>query len=589
MNNTPIKLTAGQYLELARKAPKNDTHEIEMVYLHKAIEVDPDCYEAHHRLAICFFDIGDYLLYEIECIKAFVTPQCGDIHGVDMAIEMANLSLRRNDIRAAEYYANLFGESLNIKIDEDGEPIFDDDDFVEEEKEDSKKFKVIPSKNSYINGLEKIKKLDKLVKNHDIQGAMDVIDEVNIDSPDIKCTVVLGLAYAHIAEQDYDGAVAICQRYKMFADTLIPLMQAYYLMDKHDEAREVLMEIVNHWPQMIGKYEVLKMALNLNEHELICKLAKAKLETRPYAEIRMMYAKALWNTGKKEEARRHFGIIKNEYGPYYIDFYFKDELENDGILPYDRIGVTNLFPEKNLYTVQDDYIQIINDAKADLDKEFEKNPDLMRKIKFLIMFGPDEFGDRLAHKLFEIDEDSKAKFEIIDFALLYGSYPYAICMKFLEDKILHKRDLRQYMNSNGRIVEILFKLNEDKFFSFPLVLIRAVVCAIGDIIYGSDDKIFERLETLYKLLDELVIIKENGKTEWAREELKYLDKARSMVAMIACLVAKTNSIVDEIKEEEAIYDQLKHINVSINLIDKYFKIMFPKKVVLKPIRPGDKK
>ena len=37
------------------------------------------------------------------------------------------------------------------------------------------------------------------------------------------------------------------------------------------------------------------------------------------------------------------------------------------------------------------------------------------------------------------------------------------------------------------------------------------------------------------------------------------------------------------------YDQLKHINVSINLIDKYFKIMFPKKVVLKPIRPGDKK
>ena len=100
-------------------------------------------------------------------------------------------------------------------------------------------------------------------------------------------------------------------------------------------------------------------------------------------------------------------------------------------------------------------------------------------------------------------------------------------------------------------------------------------------------KIYERLETLYKLLDELVIIKDNGKTEWARDELKYLDKARSMVAMIACLVAKTNSIVDEIKEEEALYDQLKHINVSMSLIEKYFKLMFPKKTEFKPIKPGD--
>ena len=100
-----LKLTAGQYLELARKAPKNQSHEIEMVYYHKAIEVDPENVEAHLKLGQCFEEIGEMIVAEIEYIKAFTSPKCDEVKRFDVALALGNLSLKRGDIKSAKYYA----------------------------------------------------------------------------------------------------------------------------------------------------------------------------------------------------------------------------------------------------------------------------------------------------------------------------------------------------------------------------------------------------------------------------------------------------------------------------------------------------
>ena len=584
-----LQLTAGQYLDLARKAPKNKSHEIEMVYYHKAIEVDPDNVEAHLKLGQCFEEIGEMIVAEIEYIKAFTSPKCDEVKRFDVALALGNLSLKRGDIKSAKYYAAIMGEDVSI-TNQDGEEVEDEDEEDEDEAmEEIEKMledgviqgvsslNVVPPKNSFAYGIEQLKEADKLFKQHELQKAMDVLEEINPDNALVKDNAIMALIYAHLAEEDYEGTIKLCEHYLAttgMIDIYVPMMQAYYNMDKFDEARKILLKIA---PKFKGKYEILKMALRLNEHTIVHDFSKEKLEKdMPFSDIRVMYGKSLWNLGRKEEGRRQLGIVKNEYGPYFKGFYFQEEMDKGEILPYDRIGITNFIPFKDLIALKKDILKTIEDAGEKLDEELDKNSDLMYYIKFLIMFGPADFGEALSQLLFQMNTDSKRKTEIIDFALLYGNYAYPVSMKFLEDKIIHKRCVCQCVNVNGRVIDIYFKIDEDKFFALPVLVIRAAICAFGDIVWGSADKTAERVNVLVDILEGF-FFKENekAKPEWVRDELNYLGKARSMPAIVTALVAKVDSVVDETNVADELRIQLKYRDASKDTTEKYFRIMFP--------------
>ena len=583
-----LKLTAGQYLELARKASKNKSHEIEMVYYHKAIEVDPENVEAHLKLGQCFEDIGEMIVAEIEYIKAFTSPKCDEVKRFDVALALGNLSLKRGDIKSAKYYAAIMGEDVSI-TNQDGEEVEDEDEEDDEEMEEIEQmlsegvispvtsFNVVPSKNSFAHGIEQLKEADKLFKQHDLQKAMDVLEEINPDNALVRDNAILALIYAHLAEEDYEGTIKLCEHYLTttgMIDIYIPMMQAYYNMDKFDEARKILLKVAHNFK---GKYEILRMALRLKEHEIVLEFSKDKLENdMPFSDIRTMYGKALWNLGRKEEGRRQLGIVKNEYGPYFKGFYFQEEMDKGEELPYDRIGITNFIPFKDLIALKKDILKTIEDAGEKLDEELDKNPDMIYYIKFLIMFGPADFGESLSQLLFQMDTDSKRKTELMDFALLYGNYAYPVSMKFLEDKIIHKRCINQCVNINGRVIDIAFKIDEDKFFALPMLVIRAAICAFGDIVWGSTDKTKERIKVLVDILEGFFYKEyEKGKPEWVRDELNYLGKARSMPAIIAALVAKVDSVVDETNAADELRIQLKYRDASKDTAEKYFRIMFP--------------
>ncbi len=583
-----LKLTAGQYLDLARKAPKNKSHEIEMVYYHKAIEVDPENVEAHLKLGQCFEDIGEMIVAEIEYIKAFTSPKCDEVKRFDVALALGNLSLKRGDIKSAKYYAAIMGEDVSI-TNQDGEEVEDEDEEDDEEMEEIEQMlsegvispvtslNVVPSKNSFAHGIEQLREADKLFKQHDLQKAMDVLEEINPDNALVRDNAILALIYAHLAEEDYEGTIKLCEHYLTttgMIDIYIPMMQAYYNMDKFDEARKILLKVAHNFK---GKYEILRMALRLREHEIVLEFSKDKLENdMPFSDIRTMYGKALWNLGRKEEGRRQLGIVKNEYGPYFKGFYFQEEMDKGEELPYDRIGITNFIPFKDLIALKKDILKTIEDAGERLDEELDKNPDMIYYIKFLIMFGPADFGESLSQLLFQMDTDSKRKTELMDFALLYGNYAYPVSMKFLEDKIIHKRCINQCVNINGRVIDIAFKIDEDKFFALPMLVIRAAICAFGDIVWGSTDKTKERIKVLVDILEGFFYKEsENGKPEWVRDELNYLGKARSMPAIIAALVAKVDSVVDETNAADELRIQLKYRDASKDTAEKYFRIMFP--------------
>lgn len=583
-----LKLTAGQYLELARKAPKNKSHEIEMVYYHKTIEVDPENVEAHLKLGQCFEDIGEMIVAEIEYIKAFTSPKCDEVKRFDVALALGNLSLKRGDIKSAKYYAAIMGEDVSI-TNQDGEEVEDEDEEDDEETEEIEQMlsegvispvtslNVVPSKNSFAHGIEQLREADKLFKQHDLQKAMDVLGEINPDNALVRDNAILALIYAHLAEEDYEGTIKLCEHYLTttgMIDIYIPMMQAYYNMDKFDEARKILLKVAHNFK---GKYEILRMALRLKEHEIILEFSKDKLENdMPFSDIRTMYGKALWNLGRKEEGRRQLGIVKNEYGPYFKGFYFQEEMDKGEELPYDRIGITNFIPFKDLIALKKDILKTIEDAGEKLDEELDKNPDMIYYIKFLIMFGPADFGESLSQLLFQMDTDSKRKTELMDFALLYGNYAYPVSMKFLEDKIIHKRCINQCVNVNGRVIDIAFKMDEDKFFALPVLVIRAAICAFGDIVWGSTEKTRERIKVLVDILEGFFYKEsEKGKPEWVRDELNYLGKARSMPAIIAALVAKVDSVVDETNVADELRIQLKYRDASKDTAEKYFRIMFP--------------
>ena len=173
-NSIKLSLSAEEYISLAKKASSKSI-EREMAYYHKAIEVDPNCAEAHILLGECFSRIGELDLSSIEYFKAYMS------NPTDEQLFRINISLGTNalhigNVDLAAYYAEFLDGDYTIQTTgSNGDMYFDDiHDLIEH---DIYKYKLIKPVTAESYNAHLMEQAARFIREQDINKALDCLNK----------------------------------------------------------------------------------------------------------------------------------------------------------------------------------------------------------------------------------------------------------------------------------------------------------------------------------------------------------------------------------------------------------------------------
>ena len=575
-NSIKLSLSAEEYISLAKKASSKSI-EREMAYYHKAIEVDPNCAEAHILLGECFSRIGELDLSSIEYFKAYMS------NPTDEQLFRINISLGTNalhigNVDLAAYYAEFLDGDYTIQTTgSNGDMYFDDiHDLIEH---DIYKYKLIKPVTAESYNAHLMEQAARFIREQDINKALDCLNKVSDDVPEMRDEANALTVYCYIFKDNIDGAIYLGEEYlkkNRSKGVMVPLVEAYLIADKRDEAKALVYEMHKLSEHDENTSQLLYFCLRLRMDDLLNEISYDILTSgeEHMEPIRLLYAVTLWNLGKKEESRRQFGIIKNKLGPYFFDSYYQTEIFNLDVdtITYPRLGTMAVLPVAGQKEIEKDVVAKIKECgKAEgFEEKIKSDSFFKEELDYVFQHGDSRFLDHL-NKI-TIAWFSETLFDYYKKALLFRDLDYPLYIDYLSHILYIQNGYRGYIQSSGRIFE--FNVDVPRIYAtkLPYRVSYAIVQTIAILTYGND----KPLEAVKCLLNDVIpsFVRIDGKKlVWKNNDVKRITRIKDFKSLSTIFVARVDAIMDG-DELAAKEDAIKNFNPNKKFFNTYYNVLF---------------
>lgn len=575
-NSIKLSLSAEEYISLAKKASKKSL-EREMAYYHKAIEADQKCAEAHILLGECFSRIGELFLSNIEFFKAYMS------NPTDEQLFRINISLGTNalhvgNVELAAYYAEFLDGDYTIQTTgSNGDEYFDDiHDLIEH---DMYKYKLIKPVTAESYNAHLMEQAAKYIREQDINKALDCLNKVSDDIPDMRDEANALTVYCYIFKDNIDGAIYLGEEYlkkKRSKGVMVPLIEAYLIADKREEAKALVYEMHKLSENDENTSQLLYFCLRLRMDDLLNELSddilmRGEEHMEP---IRLLYAVTLWNIGRKEESRRQFGIIKNKLGQYFFDNYYQTEIFNIDVdtMTYPKLGTMAVLPIASQREIEKDVVAKIKECgKAEVFDEKVKSDEYFKEeLDYVFLFGDDRVLEQIS-KL-TIAWLSKSLFDYYKKALLFKDLDYNLYIDYLSHILFIQNGYRGYIQSSGRILKYDIDIPRVYAAKLPYRISYAIVQTVSILTYGND-KPLEAVDCFLNIVIPSFVNVEGKKLVWRDNEAKRITRTKDFKSLSTIFVARVDAIMDG-DEFAAKEDAIKNFNPNRKFFNLYYNILF---------------
>ena len=575
-NSIKLSLSAEEYISLAKKASSKSI-EREMAYYHKAIAVDPNCVEAHILLGECLSRIGELELSNIEYFKAYMGgPTDEQLFRIN--ISLGTNALHTGNVDLAAYYADFLDGDYTIQTTgSEGDMYFDDiHDLIEH---DIYKYKLIRPVTAESYNAHLMEQATKFIREQDINKALECLNKVSDDVPEMRDEANSLTVYCYIFKDNIDGAIYLGEEYlkkKRTKSVMVPLIEAYLIADKREEAKTLVYEMYKLSVDDENKSQLLYFGLRLRMDDLLNEICVDFLDKgeEHLDSIRLLYAITLWNLGKKEESKRQFGIIKNKLGPYFFDDYYQMEVFNLDVdnITYPKLGTMAVLPLGGQKEIEKDIVAKVKECgKAEAFEEKIKSDTFFKEeLDYMFQYGDSRFLDHL-NKL-TIAWFSETLFDYYKKALLFRDLDYPLYIDYLSHILYIQNGYNGYIQSSGRIFKYNIEVPRIYATKLPYRISYAIVQTIAILTYGND----KPLEAINCFLNDVIpsFVRIDGKKlVWKDNNVKRITRIKDFKSLSTIFVARVDAIMDG-DELAAKEDAIKNFNPNKKFFNTYYDVLF---------------
>ncbi len=529
-----FNLNEEQCLNLAYDAVESGDVKKSLMYVHKALELNPDNIEANFYLASIYSDLNAFDFSNDVICKILPKVKSKEEKERFYILLGANSSAL-GDYESATRYASMI--DITSEFYDDIEEVFD----IEELAPPKQFYLAYPRGEEYYSG--RIDEAHALVKEKKIDEALKVLEEFSDGVPFKDSADHLRLI-CYMVKDDFDSVIYYAQQAidkggkKLSIKCL--LITALLFENRQKEAEEKAKELLNDDYETIDDLGVLlPLLVNLGMDEEVnryCEKFLSKIKFHP--QTIMWYAESFYNLGKKEEAK---AVMRECYSIY------RDFLPAKFYLDYFDKGV-----QRVEYSIGLPLSEVLERQK---------------KIKTFLMMKSDE-----AKKAYLYDKEFNGLIKwafhegggIVVALILKMAEFYSSDMNEIFDLVLHSDKLtfpelveivRIYLVNNSSLDFSVFASNRLKFINMPFnpiikympsTFVNAVSNVIADIIMSVEEP-NALIETLRNEIDEY-IRKDGEKIYFGNMSADKLSNIKSGRTLAGVLVFATGAFgsVDDI-------------------------------------------
>ncbi|MDD4840028.1 MAG: hypothetical protein PHE93_05135 [Clostridia bacterium] len=555
-----FNLKVEDYLDLADQSFRATDIEKSVVYVGKALEIEPENVEAMLFLASIYSDLGSYELSNKILFKAYVYAK-SDLQKTSAVATLVNNFYELGDNEAAEFYLNAisskwekFEEMTNMEV---------VGDIDEDEDDDEEDFTLAYPKTEefYFEALERA---HQFLQERDFDSTLKELEVFSERTPLYDASNHIRLV-CYLLKDDIDRVIYEATEMLKKSNYLpirCTLVTAYMIEEKNDIALKLLDEILTKDYNGVEEITVLlPLLVNFEMHAEVVKYTKRLLDLSDLQPQTMMWlSQGLYNLGQKTEAAkimRRVATIYREFtaANFYLDYYAKQ-------------------PENVNYCLGLPLIELIdrqNKLRSFIELDCEECTKALtydKKISELVKWCfRDVDGKSLLLLVDKLNNCWSSQVENIYIdALITKDVDLKLGSTIIEGFLRHKSALDYFITIDGKCKEIHMRV-PDALSKLPSNFIRAISTAVFETLVNLDNA-NESLDRLSEYVDSFCTLNERGNLEWLIVRGDKAAKFKSTRTLLGIFVLKS-AFADE-NEIESVCD---FYEISPTTFKKYLKIL----------------
>ncbi|HKL93748.1 MAG TPA: hypothetical protein VJZ69_00505 [Clostridia bacterium] len=523
-----FNLKAEEYLSLADKSFKTADIEKSVIYVGKALEIEPKNVEALLFLASIYSELGSYDLSNRVLYKAY-TNAATDLEKTSTVAALVNNFYELGDDEAAEFYLN----SIKSKWEKFAE--LSDFEVVGDLDEDNDAdFSLVYPRTEefYYDALERA---HEALQDRDYESTLKELEVFEYGVPFYDASNHLRLV-CYLLQDDVDRVIDEAGEILKKSDYLpvrCTLVTAYMIEEKNETALQLLDEILQKDYKRVEEITVLlPILVNFEMHAEVVKYTKRLLELSELQPHTMIWlAQGLYNLGQKTEASKVMRRVSTIYRDFTAaDFYIGYFAKKPEKVEY-GLGL----PLTELVARQTKIRNFLKLADEDCRKELIYNKKTSELIKWCFR---DIEGKSLLAIVSKLNDCWSTAVET-QYAetLLIKDVDLNLGSAMLKGLILHKTELNMYITLEGKCKQFYLQ-TPDAIRKLPSNFINAFSTAVYETLVNVDNP-NESLAKITSYINSFCTLDEKGKLEWSVPHGDKVARLKSTRTLLGIFIMKS--------------------------------------------------
>lgn len=524
-----FNLNEEECLDFAYDAVENGDVKKSLMYVHKALEINPDNTEANFYLASIYSDLNAFDLSNDVVFKILPKIKNAEEKERFYILLGANASAV-GDYESATHFASQI--DVTSEIFEDIEDVFD----AVELQPKSEFYVAYPRGEEYYQ--RRLDEAQSLVKNKNINDALAVLDEFT-DGVPLKDSADHLRLICYMVRDDFDAVIEYAERAikkggKKLAIKCL-LITALLFENKEKEAKEKTKELIanDEYESLEDLGVLLPLLVNLGMDEEInvyCKKFLKKINYHP--QTIMWLAQSYFNLGKVEDAKAVMREVYAIYRDYLPSDYYMNVFESGE----KRVEYSAGLPIKEVLNRQKRVKDFLSMKTEDAQKAYLYDKKTNELLKWVFNGGNGGLTVAVILKMAEFYDDSMNRY--FDMVLHSDKLTFPELVEIIRIYLLNtaKLDFSAFVSNELKIVTMEFN---PLIKYMPMNFVNAVANVIADIVMSIDSPL-PAIELIKNELDEY-IKEEDGEIYFANMPISKMTKIKSIKTLAGVLIYKTEA------------------------------------------------
>lgn len=524
-----FNLNEEECLDFAYDAVENGDVKKSLMYVHKALEINPDNTEANFYLASIYSDLNAFDFSNDVVFKILPKIKNAEEKERFYILLGANASAV-GDYESATHFASQI--DVTSEIFEDIEDVFD----AVELQPKSEFYVAYPRGEEYYQ--RRLDEAQSLVKNKNINDALAVLDEFT-DGVPLKDSADHLRLICYMVRDDFDAVIEYAERAikkggKKLAIKCL-LITALLFENKENEAKEKTKELIanDEYESLEDLGVLLPLLVNLGMDEEInvyCKKFLKKINYHP--QTIMWLAQSYFNLGKVEEAKAVMREVYAIYRDYLPSDYYMNVFESGE----KRVEYSAGLPIKEVLNRQKRVKDFLSMKTEDAQKAYLYDKKTNELLKWVFNGGNGGLTVAVILKMAEFYDDSMNRY--FDMVLHSDKLTFPELVEIIRIYLLNtaKLDFSAFVSNELKIVTMEFN---PLIKYMPMNFVNAVANVIADIVMSIDSPL-PAIELIKNELDEY-LKEEDGEIYFANMPISKMTKIKSIKTLAGVLIYKTEA------------------------------------------------